>query len=431
MARFKTTDHPNEQIVSIISRIYSRGLTTTSGGNISVLDADGNMWVTPSGVDKGNLKPTDIMLVKKDGAIEGPHRPSSEYPFHRAIYNCRPDVKAIIHAHPPALVAFSIVRKIPDTKVLSQAKAYCGEVGYAPYDLPGSEALGIQIANEFKKGFFSVIMENHGTVVGGANLNEAFQRFDTLESAAATILYANTVGTPHYLSNDEVDQYNDLTAQPPLPEMLNVETNYEERKIRSEICEIVKRSCRQGLMISSYGIVSARWRDNDFLITPKNISRWDFKPEDIVQIANGRQEPGKIPSRMTLLHKKIYETFPHINSIIVSQPNYLMAFGITDALLNVRTIPESWIFLQDVHTLPFSVLLGGEDKIIEELKQNRSVLIQNNSFLVTGNKLLQTFDYLEVAEFSAKSIVMGASLGDLVPINDDQVEDLRRVFLKQ
>lgn len=430
MAIFKSTDHPNEQIVSIISRIYNRGLTTTSGGNISVMDEDGNMWVTPSGVDKGSLKPSDIMLVKKDGSIEGPHKPSSEYPFHKAIYNCRPDVKAIIHAHPPALVAFSIVRKIPDTKVLSQAKAYCGEVGYAYYDLPGSAALGERIAEEFNKGYFSVIMENHGTVVGGTNLNEAFQRFETLESAAATILNAHAIGKPHYLTNENIDAYNELTAQGPLPEMANVVQSYDERKLRADICDIVKRSCKQGLMIGSYGIVSARWRGNDFLITPKNISRWDFKPDDIVQISNGQQEPGKVPSRMTLLHKKIYERFPQVNSIIVSQPNYLMAFGITHTQLNVRTIPESWIFLQDVHTLPFETLLHNEAAILEELEHNRSVLIQNNSFLVTGNKLLQTFDYLEVAEFSAKSIVMGASLGELMPINDEQVEDLRRVFLK-
>ena len=105
----------------VISRIYRRGLTTTSGGNISVIDEQGDIWVTPSGIDKGSLTIDDIVCVKADGSIVGRHKPSSEFPFHKAIYAARPDVKAIIHAHPPALVSFSIVRQIPNTKIFLQA----------------------------------------------------------------------------------------------------------------------------------------------------------------------------------------------------------------------------------------------------------------------------------------------------------------------
>ena len=128
--------HPRDQIAIIISRIYQRGLTTTSGGNISMIDDNGDVWVTPSAVDKGSLRPSDIMCVKSDGTIIGPHKPSSEYPFHIAIYKSRPDIKAVIHAHPPALVSFSIVRQIPDTNVIVQAKKICGPIGYAAYELP-------------------------------------------------------------------------------------------------------------------------------------------------------------------------------------------------------------------------------------------------------------------------------------------------------
>ena len=158
--------HPADQITEIIRRIYKAGMTTTSGGNISIIDDQGNIWVTPSAVDKGSLKRADIMCVKPDGTIIGRHKPSSEYPFHNAIYKARPDIKSIIHAHPPALVSFSIVRQIPDTNVIPQAKHVCGPIGYAPYAIPGGEELGENIALEFKKGFNAVIMENHGTVVG-------------------------------------------------------------------------------------------------------------------------------------------------------------------------------------------------------------------------------------------------------------------------
>ncbi len=200
--------HPRDQIAIIISRIYQRGLTTTSGGNISMIDDNGDVWVTPSAVDKGSLKPSDIMCVKSDGTIIGPHKPSSEYPFHIAIYKSRPDIKAIIHAHPPALVSFSIVRQIPDTNVIVQAKKICGPIGYAAYELPGSFALGEKIADEFKKGFDAIIMENHGTVLGGIDLVDAFQRFETLEFCARTILYGTSLGEVLYLTDDQIDEFD-------------------------------------------------------------------------------------------------------------------------------------------------------------------------------------------------------------------------------
>ena len=106
-------DHPKDQITSIIKRIYQAGMTTTSGGNISIKDNEGNIWVTPSAIDKGSLTRKDIICVQPDGKIIGSHKPSSEFPFHKAIYERRPDIRAVIHAHPPALVSFSIVRKIP------------------------------------------------------------------------------------------------------------------------------------------------------------------------------------------------------------------------------------------------------------------------------------------------------------------------------
>lgn len=422
--------HPRDQIVLVISRIYNRGLTTTSGGNISICDENGDVWVTPSAVDKGSLQPADIVCVKRDGKIIGRHKPSSEFPFHKAIYEARPDIKAVVHAHPPALVSFSIARQIPNTNVISQARQVCGSIGYAEYRLPGSAALGSVIADEFSKGNAAVIMENHGTVVGGSNLSDAFERFETLEFSARTILFSHMIGKPAYLSDESIAAFDEQLPEP-LPEMESVEYPSDEREKRSEITRIVQRACNQGLMMSSYGTVSVRWKGNDFLITPTNVPRWDMKPEDVVQIKNGKREPGKFPSRTTYLHKEIYEKHPEINSIILTQPPYLMAFAATDADFDVRTIPESWIFLQDVHSIHFGAHFQGSSAFSDAVsKSNPAVLIKNDCILVTGNQLLQTFDYLEVAEFSAKSLVMCTPIGKMVPINQAQVEELRMAFLK-
>lgn len=420
--------HPRDQITEVISRIYKRGMTTTSGGNISIMDENGDIWVTPSAIDKGSLRPSDIICVKKDGTVIGDHKPSSEFPFHKAIYEERPDIKSVIHAHPPALVSFSIVRQIPNTNVISQAKHICGPIGYAKYELPGSDRLGEVIAEEFKEGYMAVIMENHGTVLGGSDLTDAYERFEALEFCARTILYGTQIGKPNYLTDAQIEQFEAQVATN-IPELESVENTPVEAEKRLEICEIVKRSCEQGLMISSYGTVSMRLDDNDFLITPTDVNRWDIDVDDIVQIKGGKREAGKKPSRATWIHQEIYKNNPGVNSIIMTQSPYLMAFSITHSHINVRTIPESWIFLQDIPSVKYGDHF--KDNLNSEIVENctTALIIQNDSVIITGDKLLQTFDYLEVAEFSAKSIVLGNSLGEMVPINDEQVEDLRIKFL--
>ena len=91
MMRFEML-HPADQLVMMLDRIYHYGMTTTSGGNLSVLDDNGDIWITPSGIDKGSLTRRDIMQVKPDGTVIGPHTPSVELPFHRHIYKLRPDI---------------------------------------------------------------------------------------------------------------------------------------------------------------------------------------------------------------------------------------------------------------------------------------------------------------------------------------------------
>ncbi len=421
--------HPRDQITEIIKRIYNAKLTTTSGGNISIRDSEGNIWVTPSAIDKGTLQRKDIVCVKSDGSVSGHYKPSSEFPFHKAIYKARPDIKAVIHAHPPALVSFSIVRRLPNMNIIPQAKHICGPIGYAPYAIPGGEELGRKIASEFDKGFDAVIMENHGTVVGGTDLKDAYVRFETLEFSARTIINASTIGAPSYLHDKQIDAFESQIPEE-LPEMESIEHNVNELSLRRHISTLVRRSCAQGLMISSYGTVSMRWKGDDFLITPRDVPRWEIGMEDIVQIVGGKREPGKLPSRAVKVHQQIYRRNPHVNSIILTQPQHIMAYGVSGNKLDVRTIPESWIFLQDIPMVKFGEQFDSAEALARMFTPDTpAVIIKNDSIIVTGDKLLQTFDRLEVAEFSARSLIMGHPLGALVPINDDQIEDLRKKFL--
>ena len=422
--------HPAEQIAIIIGRIYRSEMTTTSGGNLSIMDENGDMWITPAAIDKGSLTPADIMCVKADGTIIGPHRPSSEYPFHKAIYKMNPHIHSVIHAHPPGLVTFSMVHQVPDTSIIPQARATCGPVGFAEYALPGSELLGKKIVAEFKKNpdYKAVIMENHGVVVAGEDIADAYQRFETLELCARTILNAKTLGEPKYLSEDQILQH-EKAVNVPFQHFMNVTHPSDERAIRAEICKIVRRACSQGLMCSSYGTASVRWRGNDFLITPSSMQRWDLEPEDIVQIKDGMVEAGKNASRSVALHYEIYRRNPKVNSIILTQSPALMGFCTTGVKFDVRTIPESWIFLQDIPTFPFGSQYNEHlTELADEFKQRPFVMLENDSVVVAGDQLINTFDRLEVADFSARSLILAAPLGKLNPITDEEIEELRVAF---
>ena len=422
--------HPAEQIAIIIGRIYRSGMTTTSGGNLSIMDGNGDLWITPAGIDKGSLKPSDIMCVKADGTIVGPHRPSSEYPFHKAIYKMNPKARSVIHAHPPGLVTFSVVHEVPDTSIIPQARAVCGPIGFAEYALPGSELLGDKIVTEFKRNpeFKAVIMENHGVVLYGEDIADAYQRFETLELCARTILNAKTLGQPKYLSEEQINRH-EMAVNTPFEHFMNVDHPSDERAIRTEICQIVRRACSQGLMCSSYGTASVRWRGNDFLITPSNVQRWDIDPEDIVQIKDGMVEAGKMASRSVALHYEIYRRNPKVNSIILTQSPALMGFCTTGVNFDVRTIPESWIFLQDIPTFPFGSQYDDHlPTLADEFRHRPFVMLENDSVVVTGDKLINTFDRLEVADFSARSLILAAPLGTLKPITDSEIEDLRVAF---
>ena len=176
--------HPRDELALTLERIYNYKMTTTSGGNLSILDDNGDIWITPARIDKGELTPKDIVCVRKDGSVDGLHPPSSEFPFHKAVYEARSDIRAVVHAHPMALVAFSCAHKTPETKAFPNAWNSNGLVGFAAYGVPGSDDLGAKIADVFNNGYDSVILENHGVCCGGEDLQDAFQRFESLELCA-------------------------------------------------------------------------------------------------------------------------------------------------------------------------------------------------------------------------------------------------------
>ena len=421
--------HPADQIVTIMNRIYDYGMTTTSGGNLSILDDDGVMWISPSGIDKGSLRREDIMQVFPDGTYKGLHTPSVEYPFHMAIYKARPDLKAILHAHPPALVAFSVTRKYPNVLLVPHARLICGELAYADYAVPGSKKLGENISKCFAEGHNTVLLENHGVVLGSdEDLFKAFMMFETLDFCARLEINAHTIGqTARPLTEAELERFK-LKTQPRMEEFEPHHTS-EELAARRDICTLMKRAYRNQLFTSSQGTFSTRLSDGRFLITPYDKDRDYLEPADLVLIENGRREAGKIPSRSVSLHEAIYRKHPEINSIIVAHPHNIMAFAVTDQVFDARLIPESYIQLRNVRKFPFGATFLETEELADQLTPSNPVaIIENDCVITTGNSLINAFDRLEVMEYSAKSIIMTHHVGPIVPITEEEVDEIETVF---
>lgn len=436
--------HPRDEILATMERIYRSRMTTTSGGNLSIREDNGDVWITPARVDKGSLRRDDVILVRADGSIDGKHRPSSELPFHEAIYAARPDLRAIVHAHPVALVAFSICRRVPDTRLLRQSWRICGEVGFAPYALPGSPALGKNIAETFARGFDCVVLENHGVVTAGGSLQQAFERFETLEFAAKTMIKASQLGSVRCLDNAALTNQpesparasvhesgvRDLSSEERSPSLaLRANVGSTEKELRRQICEFVLRSERQRLMISTEGAMSARLGDDSFLITPHGVDRSRIGSEDLVLVENGQPEPGKTPSSSTASHRAIYRRQRDVQSIINAYPVNATAFSVTDATLDSRTIPESFILLRDVQRSPFGARVGDGRDLAERMTLTQPImLLDNDGVMVVGSSVLDAFDRLEVLEATAEAMIDSRPLGPLVPMSDAVIDELCQAF---
>lgn len=420
--------HPADQLVMLMGRIYHYGMTTTSGGNLSIRDDNGDIWITPAGIDKATLTRKDIMQVKPDGTLLGIHKPSVELPFHKEIYRARPDLKGIVHAHPPTLVAFSLARRIPNVHLVPNAAQVCGEVGMAKYDVPGSQQLGRNIAMEFEKGYNTVLLENHGVVCGGKDVFGAFMAFETLDFCGRLEIDANKLGTPRTLTDAEI-QLDSSKAHPPLDAFVPGAFSSEERAARRDMCQLIHRAYDQKLFTSTQGTFSQRLSDGSFLITPYMKDRMYLESEDLVRIKSGMCETGKTPSRSALLHERIYALHPDIGSVIIAHPPAIMAFAVTDVPFDSRLIPESYIMLRSVPRLPFAASTLNIERTAAAFSKSSPVLIVDNQCaIVSGATLLNAFDRLEVLEYSAAAVIASKDLGGVVPISPEEIDAIETAF---
>jgi L-fuculose-phosphate aldolase len=199
-----------QAVADCMNRLYRQGLTTTSGGNISLRVSDEMILLTPSATDKGNMTAKQIAEIGMDGTNHTPElKPSGETSIHLKIYQRRPDVLAIVHAHPPMASVFTTLDKKLNVRLISESYAILGEPTVAPYALTGTPELAANVAGSLSGTTSCVLMKNHGALTVGKTLLEAFDRMEVLENAAKINIFAHQLGTPIELNND---QLSDLDA---------------------------------------------------------------------------------------------------------------------------------------------------------------------------------------------------------------------------
>ena len=173
----------------------------------------------------------------------------------------------------------------------------------------------------------------------------------------------------------------------------------------------------------------ARIDADTFLFTPYNIDRRELSIGDLVVVRNGHRAAGQTPSRAYTIHSAIYHAHPEINAVVNALPVHASAFCASDARLDTRTIPESYLFLKDVHTIPFDLQYTGTEEIAALIgPKNPVALLQNNGVLVAGLTVLDAFDRLEVLEATATAILRSQSLGQVHAMSDAVIEELMAAF---
>lgn len=192
-------------IVTVCRRLYDRGLIAGQDGNVSVRLTPDRILVTPAGMSKVDVTEESLVTMMLDGTrCGGEGEPSSEVEMHLHLYRRRDAVGAVVHAHPPTAIAFSVVGETLDPDVLPEVIYQLGAVPLVPYATPGTPALARSL-DPYLAGHDAFLLAHHGATTVGPTLTIAHQRMESLEHAARILLSARALGPVNTLTPSQVD----------------------------------------------------------------------------------------------------------------------------------------------------------------------------------------------------------------------------------
>lgn len=200
-----------KEICEIGKRIQGDGFVAANDGNISVKIDDNTFFATPTGVSKGYMTPDMICKVDGEGKLKEPNkwRPSSEFKMHLRVYKERPDVNAVVHAHPPIATAFAIAGIPLDKLIMPEAVIFLGAVPIAEYGTPSTMEIPDSLM-PYIQDYDAILLANHGALSFGCDLNTAFFRMESTEFYAKLLMYARLLGGEKEIPCGQVKKLIDL-----------------------------------------------------------------------------------------------------------------------------------------------------------------------------------------------------------------------------
>lgn len=193
-------------IVQASHTLAQAGFHAALAGNISARVGDDRLVCTCAGADKGALEEADLVVCDLDGeVIHGSARPTSELLMHLTVYHARPDVRAVIHAHPPTATAFAAASEPLDKLCLPEMLVWLGPIALVPYGTPGTPELGARL-QPYLATHDGFLLENHGALSVGKTLRQAVQKMELIEQNARITLMVRQIGkAPFALSSEQFD----------------------------------------------------------------------------------------------------------------------------------------------------------------------------------------------------------------------------------
>jgi len=199
-----------ELICEIGRRVYQKGFAAANDGNLSIRVGENEVVCSPTMICKGYMTPDDICAVDLEGnQIGGKRKRTSEILLHLSIMKARPDVKAVVHCHPPHATAFAVAGEPIPQCILPEVEVFMGEIPIAPYETPGTQKFADTVL-PFLKGTSCIILKNHGTVSFGKTLEEAFWKTEILDSYCRILMLARQLGRVEHFTQQQTNELLDL-----------------------------------------------------------------------------------------------------------------------------------------------------------------------------------------------------------------------------
>ena len=209
----KTEQQHRDEIVRFGKMLHQTGLVAATDGNLSVRLENGNVLSTPTLMSKGLMEPQDLVMVDPSGnKVNGSRGVSSEIAMHLLIYRLRPDVGAVVHAHPPTATGYAAAGIALDRALCSEIIVTLGSVPLANYETPGTQELAEALAPLVAE-HDAILMANHGVVTCGADLLTAYMNMETVEHFAKIALVTHLLGKQQPLSDQHVDKLREMRVK--------------------------------------------------------------------------------------------------------------------------------------------------------------------------------------------------------------------------